>query len=148
MNHGAWELLTMIPHISIYSCLQPKVSPFCQLWSERTACPLDSGLISRNARTLSDSKSLREGISPVCFCQLAAAPIRRDRKRGGNRRYLWRSCKRCRLRTREMLTPSSKPDYSGNEYTNPHGSTSVVHIATVDGIYARKFESYGGKCKV
>jgi hypothetical protein len=31
----------------------------------RTACPLESGLMSRNARTFSDSKSLKEGMSPV-----------------------------------------------------------------------------------
>lgn len=29
-----------------------------------TAWPLESGLMSRNARTLSDSKSLKEGMSP------------------------------------------------------------------------------------
>lgn len=31
----------------------------------RTAWPRDRGLISRNAKTLSDSNSLNEGISPM-----------------------------------------------------------------------------------
>jgi hypothetical protein len=34
---------------------------------KHTACPELNGLISRNARILSDSKSLKEGISPVVF---------------------------------------------------------------------------------
>jgi hypothetical protein len=41
---------------------------------KHTACPLESGLISRNARTLSDSKSLREGMSPVWF-RVSVLPI-------------------------------------------------------------------------
>jgi hypothetical protein len=32
---------------------------------KHTACPELNGLTSRNARILSDSKSLKEGISPV-----------------------------------------------------------------------------------
>jgi hypothetical protein len=36
----------------------------------RTAWPLERGLMSRNARTLSDSKSLKEGMSPVTTDQL------------------------------------------------------------------------------
>jgi len=38
------------------------------------------------------------------------------------------------LWTGELLAPSSKPGYSGNEYTDCHSRTSVVHIARIDGV--------------
>jgi hypothetical protein len=58
-RHGVWGLLAR--------CALGFVSGFAADWKgrERTACPRERGLMSRNARTLSDSKSLKEGISPV-----------------------------------------------------------------------------------
>jgi hypothetical protein len=62
---------------------------------KHTACPELNGLISRNARILSDSKSLKEGISPVVFIQplisnltLTLSAIEMGNWRGGEGKYL------------------------------------------------------------
>jgi hypothetical protein len=93
--HLSYQHISISPIQNLRS--MPIAKSGCVNWGlglRHTAWPRESGLISRNARTLSDSKSLREGMSPV-LVSLLLHPLEEIER--GKWMYLWQSCRRCKL---------------------------------------------------